>query len=103
MSGQSPARPVSDDITPLQQMVASCSGAILTSLFGEIDQDTWKSNFETIQTNAELISHTRMRICDKVLLFRALIQVSSKSQMGADTVCMCVCARARVFGILLSC
>ncbi|KAM4580013.1 mitochondrial glutathione transporter SLC25A40 [Odontesthes bonariensis] len=32
MSGQNPA-PVSDAITPLQQMVASCSGALLTSLF----------------------------------------------------------------------
>ncbi|CAG6015449.1 unnamed protein product [Menidia menidia] len=33
MNGQNPAPPVSDGITPLQQMVASCSGAILTSLF----------------------------------------------------------------------
>ncbi|XP_041649426.1 solute carrier family 25 member 40 [Cheilinus undulatus] len=33
MSGQSPASSVNGGITPLQQMVASCSGAILTSLF----------------------------------------------------------------------
>ncbi|XP_074538686.1 mitochondrial glutathione transporter SLC25A40 [Halichoeres trimaculatus] len=33
MSGQSPPSVASDGITPLQQMVASCSGAILTSLF----------------------------------------------------------------------
>ncbi|XP_017280614.1 solute carrier family 25 member 40 [Kryptolebias marmoratus] len=33
MNGQSPARPAGDGITPLQQMVASCSGALLTSLF----------------------------------------------------------------------
>lgn len=33
MSGQSRAPPASDGIIPLQQMVASCSGAILTSLF----------------------------------------------------------------------
>lgn len=33
MSGQSPASPASVSITPLQQMVASCSGAILTSMF----------------------------------------------------------------------
>lgn len=33
MSGQSRASPASDGITPLQQMVASCSGALLTSLF----------------------------------------------------------------------
>ncbi|XP_044065333.1 solute carrier family 25 member 40 [Siniperca chuatsi] len=33
MSGQSPAPSASNGITPLQQMVASCSGAILTSLF----------------------------------------------------------------------
>ncbi|XP_029929380.1 mitochondrial glutathione transporter SLC25A40 [Myripristis murdjan] len=33
MNGQSPAPAASDGITPLQQMVASCSGAILTSLF----------------------------------------------------------------------
>lgn len=33
MSGQSPTSKASDGITPLQQMVASCSGAILTSLF----------------------------------------------------------------------
>uniref|UniRef100_A0A1A8CY76 Mitochondrial glutathione transporter SLC25A40 n=2 Tax=Nothobranchius kadleci TaxID=1051664 RepID=A0A1A8CY76_NOTKA len=32
MSGQSPAPPASNGITPLQQMVASCSGALLTSL-----------------------------------------------------------------------
>eukprot|EP00064_Thunnus_orientalis_P004354 superscaffoldBa00000393_g4365 len=32
MSGQSRAPPVSDDITPLQRMAASCTGAILTSL-----------------------------------------------------------------------
>ncbi|XP_069552096.1 mitochondrial glutathione transporter SLC25A40 [Brachyistius frenatus] len=32
MSGQSPAPPASNGITPVQQMVASCSGAILTSL-----------------------------------------------------------------------
>lgn len=35
MSGQSPARPDSDGITPLQQMLASCSGAFLTSLLGK--------------------------------------------------------------------
>ncbi|XP_022621937.1 solute carrier family 25 member 40 isoform X2 [Seriola dumerili] len=33
MSGQSSTPGVSNGITPLQQMVASCSGAILTSLF----------------------------------------------------------------------
>ncbi|CAJ1062232.1 solute carrier family 25 member 40 [Xyrichtys novacula] len=33
MNGQSPASSASNGITPLQQMVASCSGAILTSLF----------------------------------------------------------------------
>ncbi|XP_034030714.1 solute carrier family 25 member 40 [Thalassophryne amazonica] len=33
MNGQSPVPVASDAITPLQQMVASCSGAILTSLF----------------------------------------------------------------------
>uniref|UniRef100_UPI003AADD289 mitochondrial glutathione transporter SLC25A40 n=1 Tax=Centroberyx gerrardi TaxID=166262 RepID=UPI003AADD289 len=33
MSGQSSAPVARDGITPLQQMVASCSGAILTSLF----------------------------------------------------------------------
>ncbi|KAK2844571.1 hypothetical protein Q5P01_011230 [Channa striata] len=33
MSSRSPAAPASDGITPVQQMVASCSGAILTSLF----------------------------------------------------------------------
>ncbi|XP_056300560.1 probable mitochondrial glutathione transporter SLC25A40 isoform X2 [Pseudoliparis swirei] len=33
MSGQSAAAAASNGITPLQQMVASCSGAILTSLF----------------------------------------------------------------------
>lgn len=33
MNNESPAPPASGAITPLQQMVASCSGAILTSLF----------------------------------------------------------------------
>ncbi|KAM6968262.1 mitochondrial glutathione transporter SLC25A40 [Aplochiton taeniatus] len=33
MSGQSPAPIANNGITPLQQMVASCSGALLTSLF----------------------------------------------------------------------
>ncbi|KAM8735060.1 mitochondrial glutathione transporter SLC25A40 isoform 2-T2 [Acanthopagrus schlegelii] len=33
MNGQSPTSSTSNGITPLQQMVASCSGAILTSLF----------------------------------------------------------------------
>lgn len=36
MNGQSPTPLASNGITPLQQMVASCSGAILTSLFGEM-------------------------------------------------------------------
>lgn len=36
MSGQSPAPSASNGITPLQQMVASCSGAIITSLFGKM-------------------------------------------------------------------
>lgn len=35
MSGQNSTHPASDGITPLQQMVASCSGAVLTSLLGE--------------------------------------------------------------------
>lgn len=35
MNNESPAPPATGAITPLQQMVASCSGAILTSLFGE--------------------------------------------------------------------
>lgn len=33
MSSQSPTSPASVSITPLQQMVASCSGAVLTSMF----------------------------------------------------------------------
>uniref|UniRef100_A0A3Q4GPF9 Solute carrier family 25 member 40 n=1 Tax=Neolamprologus brichardi TaxID=32507 RepID=A0A3Q4GPF9_NEOBR len=33
MNNESPAPPATGAITPLQQMVASCSGAILTSLF----------------------------------------------------------------------
>ncbi|XP_060906599.1 probable mitochondrial glutathione transporter SLC25A40 [Labrus mixtus] len=33
MSGQSPSSSANGGITPLQQMVASCSGALLTSLF----------------------------------------------------------------------
>lgn len=36
MSGQSSSPSASNGITPLQQMVASCSGAILTSLLGEM-------------------------------------------------------------------
>lgn len=36
MNGQSPAPFTSNGITPLQQMVSSCSGALLTSFFGEI-------------------------------------------------------------------
>lgn len=35
MSGQSPDSVTSNGITPLQQMVSSCSGALLTSLFGD--------------------------------------------------------------------
>ncbi|KAK2910241.1 mitochondrial glutathione transporter SLC25A40 [Channa argus] len=33
MSSKSPVTPASDGITPIQQIVATCSGAILTSLF----------------------------------------------------------------------
>lgn len=36
MNGQSPASLTRNGITPLQQMVSSGSGAILTSLFGDI-------------------------------------------------------------------
>lgn len=36
MNGQSPASLTSNGITPLQQMVSSGSGALLTSLFGDI-------------------------------------------------------------------
>lgn len=36
MNGQSPASLTGNGITPVQQMVSSCSGAFLTSLFGEI-------------------------------------------------------------------
>ncbi len=40
MSGQSSAPSAGAGISPLQQMVASCSGAIITSLFGEISRLT---------------------------------------------------------------
>lgn len=36
MNRASPAPAASNGITPLQQMAASCSGAILTSLIGEM-------------------------------------------------------------------
>lgn len=41
MNGQSPASLTGNGITPVQQMVSSCSGAFLTSLFGEIFDLTW--------------------------------------------------------------
>lgn len=42
MNGQSSATFASNGITPLQQMVASCSGAIITSLVGEWVPDILK-------------------------------------------------------------
>lgn len=53
MNGQSPASLTSNGITPVQQMVSSCSGALLTSLFGEIFDLT----VHFIHLNKQVILH----------------------------------------------
>lgn len=66
MNGQSSAPLASNGITPLQQMVASCSGAIITSLVGEF-RIVWK---EKNNFTEALLKFTYDKIGPVQILFR---------------------------------
>ncbi|KAF3691924.1 Solute carrier family 25 member 40 [Channa argus] len=62
MSSKSPVTPASDGITPIQQIVATCSGAILTSLF--VGSATVISPLELIRTKLQYQKQSYRELTD---------------------------------------